>query len=64
MIHVLRDVVLAASRINKKEVAESVTIIETSSIVAISVISYNETVQGIKPFTTPCPEKLLQKMVR
>ena len=52
MTHVLRDVVRAASRLNKKEAVEPVTIIETPPMMAIGVIGYKETVQGLKPVTT------------
>ena len=52
MTHVLRDVVRAASRLNKKEAVEPVTILETPPMMAIGVIGYKETVQGLKPVTT------------
>ena len=52
MTHVLREVVRANSRLNKKEAVEPVTIIETPPMLAIGVIGYKETPQGIKPITT------------
>ena len=52
MTHILRDVVRANSRLNKKEACEPVTIIETPPMMAIGVIGYKETVQGLKPVTT------------
>jgi large subunit ribosomal protein L3e len=52
MTHVLRDVVRAASRLNKKEACEPVTILETPPMMAIGIIGYKETVQGLKPVTT------------
>lgn len=52
MTHVLRDVVRANSRLNKKEACEPVTIIETPPMMAIGIIGYKETVQGLKPVTT------------
>ena len=52
MTHVLRDVVRANSRLNKKEACEPVTIIETPPMMGVGVIGYKETVQGLKPVTT------------
>ena len=52
MTHVIRDVVRANSRLNKKEACEPVTIIETPPMTAIGIIGYKETTQGIKPITT------------
>lgn len=52
MTHVVRDVIRAGSRLNKKEAIEPVTIIETPPLVAIGVIGYRETPQGLKPITT------------
>ena len=52
MTHVVREVVRAGSRLNKKEAVEAVTLIETPPMVVIGIIGYKETPQGLKPITT------------
>ena len=52
MTHVVREVVRAGSRLNKKEAVEPVTLIETPPMAVVGIIGYKETVKGIKPVTT------------
>ena len=52
MTHVVREVVRANSRLNKKEAVEPVTIIETPPMIAVGIIGYKETPKGLKPVTT------------
>jgi len=64
MTHVVRDVVRAGSRLNKKETVEPVTIIETPPMVAVGVIGYKETPQGMKPITTAWASFVSNEMKR
>lgn len=52
MTHVVREIVRAGSRLNKKEAVEAVTLIETPPMVVIGIIGYKETPYGLKPVTT------------
>jgi large subunit ribosomal protein L3e len=52
MTHVLREVVRAGSRLNKKQAIEPVTVVETPPLSVIGVIGYHETPQGLKPVST------------
>jgi len=60
MTHVVR----AGSRLNKKETVEPVTIIETPPMVAVGVIGYKETPQGMKPITTAWASFVSNEMKR
>lgn len=52
MTHILRRVHRPASRINKKEVAEAVTIIECPPMQAVGLVGYIETPRGLRTLTT------------
>ena len=64
MTHVVRDVVRAASRLNKKEAVEPVTIIETPPMMAVGIIGYKETPEGLKPVTTAWASFVSNEMKR
>lgn len=52
MTHIVREVVRHQSRLNKKDVVEAVTVIETPPMMGIGIIGYKETAVGLKPVTT------------
>lgn len=52
MTHVVRDVDRPGSKLHKKEVVESVTIIDAPPMVVVGIVGYMETPQGLKALTT------------
>ncbi|KAH0789740.1 60S ribosomal protein L3 [Histomonas meleagridis] len=64
MTHVVREVVRAGSRLNKKEAVEPVTLIETPPMVVVGLIGYKETVHGLKPVTTAWASFVGEEMKR
>jgi large subunit ribosomal protein L3e len=52
MTHVVREAHKASSGINKKEVVEAVTIIETPPMAVIGIVGYIETPKGLRALTT------------
>jgi len=64
MTHVVREVVRAGSRLNKKEAVEPVTIVETPQMVGVGIIGYKETPQGAKPVTTAWASFISDEMKR
>jgi len=52
MTHIVREVDKPGSKIHKKEVVESVTIIETPPMVVVGVIGYIETPKGLRSLTS------------
>lgn len=52
MTHVLREVERSESLLNKKEVIEAVTVIETPPMVVVGMVGYIETVRGLRALTT------------
>ncbi|KAK0409340.1 hypothetical protein QR680_004483 [Steinernema hermaphroditum] len=58
MTHVLRDVDKPGSKLNKKEVVESVTIFEAPPMVVVGVVGYIETPKGLRAFKTVFAEHL------
>jgi large subunit ribosomal protein L3e len=64
MTHVLREVVRAASRLNKKEALEAVTVIDCPPMVGIGIVGYQETVHGLKPTATVWADHVAVEMQR
>ena len=64
MTHVVREVIRAGSRLNKKEAVEPVTILETPPMMGVGVIGYKETPQGLKPVTTAWASFVSNEMKR
>jgi large subunit ribosomal protein L3e len=58
MTHIVREVDKPGSKVNKKEVVEPVTIIETPPMVIVGVVGYIDTPKGIKAFKTIYAEHL------
>ncbi|XP_014669276.1 PREDICTED: 60S ribosomal protein L3-like [Priapulus caudatus] len=58
MTHIVREVEKPGSKLNKKEVVEAVTIIETPPLVIVGVIGYIETPRGLRTLKTVFAEHL------
>jgi large subunit ribosomal protein L3e len=58
MTHIVREVDKPGSKVNKKEVVEAVTIIETPPIVIVGVVGYIETPRGLRALKTIFAEHL------
>jgi len=58
MTHIVREVDKPGSKVNKKEVVEAVTIIETPPLVVVGVVGYIETPKGLRAFKTVFAEHL------
>lgn len=52
MTHVLREMQRAKSALDKKEVIEAVTIVETPPVRVVGMVGYIETVRGLRALTT------------
>jgi large subunit ribosomal protein L3e len=64
MSHILRDLDRPGSRLNKKEIIEAVTIIETPPIVVVGLVGYIETPRGLRALTTVWASKLEKNTLR
>lgn len=53
MTHVVREVNKVASKVNKKEIVDPVTIIETPPMVAVGVVGYSETPKYVPFYVSP-----------
>jgi large subunit ribosomal protein L3e len=58
MTHIVREVDKPGSKVNKKEVVEAVTIIETPPMVVIGIIGYIETPRGMRSLKTVWAEHI------
>ncbi|RWS15910.1 60S ribosomal protein L3-like protein [Dinothrombium tinctorium] len=58
MTHIVREVDKPGSKVNKKEVVEAVTILETPPMVIVGVVGYIETPKGLRVFKTIFAEHL------
>jgi len=64
MTHILRDVEKPGSKAHKKEVVESVTILEAPPMMVVGVVGYVETPQGLRALTTVWAEHLNDEVKR
>jgi large subunit ribosomal protein L3e len=64
MTHVLREMQRAKSALDKKEVIEAVTVIETPPIRVVGMVGYVETVRGLRALTTLWTQNLGQEFKR
>jgi large subunit ribosomal protein L3e len=64
MSHILRDVDKPGSKAHKKEVIEAVTILEAPPMIAVGVVGYVETPQGLRALTTVWAEHLNDELKR
>ncbi|XP_054724570.1 60S ribosomal protein L3-like [Uloborus diversus] len=58
MTHIVREVDKPGSKVNKKEVVEPVTILETPPMMIVGVVGYIETPKGLRAFKTVWAEHL------
>merc|ERR1712121_9606 len=64
MTHVVREVDRPGSKVNKKEVVEPVTIIETPPMMCVGLVGYIETPRGLRTFKTVWAEHLNEECRR
>jgi len=64
MTHVVRDFDRVGSKMHKREVLEAVTIIETPPLIAIGVVGYVETPNGIRALRTVWAQHLSEEVLR
>jgi len=64
MTHVVREVDRPGSKVNKKEVVEAVTILETPPVVVVGIVGYIETPRGLRTFKTVWAEHLSEECRR
>jgi len=64
MTHVVREVDRPGSKVNKKEVVEAVTILETPPVVCVGIVGYIETPRGLRTFKTVWAEHLSEECRR
>jgi large subunit ribosomal protein L3e len=64
MTHVVREVNKQGSKLNKKEVVEAVTVIETPPMVVVGLVGYIETPRGLRALTTVWANKLDKNTLR
>merc|ERR1712080_124439 len=64
MTHILRDVERIGSKLNKKEVIEAVTVIETPPMTIVGLVGYIETPRGLRAFSTVWAKKLDKDTLR
>ena len=58
MTHILREIHRTKSAMDKKEVIEAVTIIETPPMRVVGMVGYIETIRGMRTLTTLWTESL------
>jgi len=64
MTHIVRDLDKPGSKMNKKEVLEPVTIIETPPMIVVGVVGYIETPKGLRSLTTVWTQHLSDECKR
>ncbi|KAL3876054.1 hypothetical protein ACJMK2_033939 [Sinanodonta woodiana] len=64
MTHIVREVDRPGSKVNKKEIVEAVTIIETPPMVVVGLVGYIETPKGLRTFKTIWAEHLSEECRR
>jgi len=64
MTHILRDVERIGSKLNKKEIIEAVTVLETPPMTIVGLVGYIETPRGLRALTTVWARKLERNTLR
>jgi large subunit ribosomal protein L3e len=64
MTHIIREVDRPRSKVNKKEVVEVCTIIETPHMVAVGGVGYIETPRGLRALKTILAEHIGEEWKR
>jgi len=62
--HIVREVDKPGSKLNKKEVVEAVTILETPPMIAVGIVGYIDTPQGLRSLTTVWAQHLSEEVRR
>jgi len=60
MTHVVREVDKPGSKVNKKEVVEAVTVLETPPMIIVGIIGYIETPRGLRSLKTVWAEHIAE----
>ncbi|KAL4666024.1 hypothetical protein H8957_012011 [Semnopithecus entellus] len=64
MTHIVREVDRPGSKVNKKEVVEALTIVETPPMVVVGIVGYVETPRGLRTFKTVFAEHISDECKR
>lgn len=64
MTHVVREVERTGSNLNKKEIIEAVTVIETPPMKVVGLVGYTETLRGMRSLTTVWAQSLSEEFKR
>uniref|UniRef100_A0A2I2Y2G8 60S ribosomal protein L3 n=1 Tax=Gorilla gorilla gorilla TaxID=9595 RepID=A0A2I2Y2G8_GORGO len=64
MTHIVQEVDRLGSKVNKKEVVEAVTIVETLPMMVVGIVGYVETPQGLRTFKTVFAEHISDECKR
>ncbi len=64
MTHIVRDLDRPGAKMHKKEIVESVSVIETPPMVIVGVVGYVETPRGLRSLTTVWAEHLSEDVKR
>merc|ERR1711962_1779125 len=64
MTHIVREMDRPGSKVNKKEVVEAVTVIETPPMVAIGVVGYIDTPRGMRALKTVWAEHIEKELAQ
>ena len=64
MTHIVREANRPGSKLNKKEIVEAVTIIETPPMVCVGVVGYIETPRGLRALKTVWAQHLGEECKR
>uniref|UniRef100_A0A8C9J863 60S ribosomal protein L3 n=1 Tax=Piliocolobus tephrosceles TaxID=591936 RepID=A0A8C9J863_9PRIM len=64
MIHIVQEVDRPGSKVNKKEVVEAVTILETPPMVVVGTVGYMEIPRGLRTFKTVFAEHISDECKR
>jgi large subunit ribosomal protein L3e len=62
--HIVREVDKPGSKLHKKEVVEAVTILEAPPMIAVGIVGYIETAQGLRSLTTVWAQHLSEEVRR
>uniref|UniRef100_A0A452H973 60S ribosomal protein L3 n=1 Tax=Gopherus agassizii TaxID=38772 RepID=A0A452H973_9SAUR len=64
MTHIVREVDRPGSKVNKKEVVEAVTVVETPPMVIVGIVGYVQTPRGLRTFKTIFAEHISDECKR
>uniref|UniRef100_A0A0D9SE18 Large ribosomal subunit protein uL3 n=1 Tax=Chlorocebus sabaeus TaxID=60711 RepID=A0A0D9SE18_CHLSB len=64
MTHIVQEVDRPGSKVNKKEVVEAVTIVQTPPMVVVGIVGYVETPRGLRTFKTVFAEHISDECKR